>query len=330
MFFMYDVIIVGGGPAGLSAATILGRARRRVLIFDDGKYRNEASRGIHGFLSRDGIHPAELRRIAREQLSRYEVEYLCDHVTAARRIPGGFEVNIHDGSVRNSRTLLLATGVRDHLPEIEGFERFYGNGVFHCPYCDGWEVRDRPLAAFGHSAAGLAASLKTWSHDIVFCSNGRARIKAADAVRLETLGIRHYPQKVAHLAGGDFLEQIVFSDGATVPCRGLFFSTGQTQRCDLARDLGCAFTNKGVVATGKLEGTNVPGLFVAGDASRDVQLAIVAAAEGAKAAIAINKALELKLKQVERESTVTISRFRGFPKRRDAVHVRSVIVKSIA
>src|SRR3954465_8185160 len=116
----YDVIIVGGGPAGLSAATILGRARRRVVVFDDGNYRNEASRGIHGFLSRDGIHPAELRRIAREQLARYDVEYLCNHVTSARAISDGFVVILDDGAELRCRKLLLATGVRDHLPEIEG------------------------------------------------------------------------------------------------------------------------------------------------------------------------------------------------------------------
>jgi thioredoxin reductase len=291
---MYDVIIVGGGPAGLSAATSLGRARRRVAVFDDGQYRNEASRGIHGFLSRDGIHPAELRRIAREQLARYEVEYLCTHVNAARAVEGGFLVSLDDGSEQRCRKLLLATGVRDRLPEIEGVARFYGCGVFHCPYCDGWEVRDRPLAAYGADAAGLAASLKTWSGEVILCTGGPASLKPADSARLERLGIPVMQQRIARLQGVESLEQIVFADGLTVPCRGLFFNATQSQRCGLAADLGCAFTKKGVVRTGKLEGTNIPGLFVAGDASRDVQLAVVAAAEGAKAAIAINTALQLE------------------------------------
>lgn len=295
--YEYDVIIVGGGPAGLSAATILGRARRRVVIFDDGKYRNEASRGIHGFLSRDGIHPAELRRIAREQLARYEVEYLCAHVNTARAIPRGFVVTLDNGSDLHSRMLLLATGVVDRLPEIEGAGRFYGNGVFHCPYCDGWEVRDRPLAAYGPRAAGLAASLKTWSADVVFCPGGRPRFQAGESARLDRLGIPILSGKIARFEGGDTLEQIVFADGSSVPCRGFFFQTGQSQRCDLAASLGCNFTRKGSVRTGKLEGTNIPGLFVAGDASRDVQLAVVAAAEGAKAAIAINTALQLESSQ---------------------------------
>lgn len=294
---MYDVIIVGGGPAGLSAATILGRARRRVVVFDDGEYRNEASRGVHGFLTRDGIHPAELRRIGREQLARYEVEYLYNHVTAAERTERGFVVMLDDGNRIESRMLLLATGVRDHLPEIEGAERLYGCGVFHCPYCDGWEVRDRPLAAYGRDAAGLAASLKNWSENVILCTGGPARMKPEDTARLERLGVRVFRRRVIRLEGDGRLEQIVFDNGTVEPCNGLFFSASQSQRCDIAGKLGCAFTKKGAVRTGKLEGTNIPGLFVAGDASKDVQLAVVAAAEGAKAAIAINTALQLETAQ---------------------------------
>jgi thioredoxin reductase len=288
----YDVIIVGGGPAGLSAATILGRARRRVVVFDDGRYRNEASRGVHGFLTRDGLHPAELRRIAREQLARYDVEYLCTHVTAAHAKEGGFEVVLADNSRYESRKLLLATGVTDELPAVAGMERFYGAGVFHCPYCDGWELRDEPLAAYGKSACGLAVSLKAWSADVVLCTDGAAALKPEDAARLERLGIPVYRQKVAALEGADHLEQIVFEDGTVLPRRGLLFSTRQTQRSPIAADLGCRFNRKGTIQTGKLEGTNVPGVYVVGDASKDVQLAIVAAAEGAKAAIAIHTALQ--------------------------------------
>jgi len=291
---MYDVVIVGGGPAGLSAATILGRARRRVVICDDGRYRNDVSGALHGFLSRDGIHPAELRRIGREQLERYEVELRSVRVTAARVVDGGFEVTLEDGAQLDCRKLLLATGVEDRLPPVEGMERFFGSGVFHCPYCDGWEVRDRPLAAYGagKNGAGLAVALKAWSADVVLCTDGPAGLRPEEAARLERLGIPVYQQKIARLEGASWLEQIVFRDGLTLPRHALFLSAGQAQRCDLAARLGCILTHKGAIRTGKLEGTNVPGLFVAGDASRDVQLAVVAAAEGAKAAIAIHMALQ--------------------------------------
>jgi thioredoxin reductase len=291
---MYDVVIVGGGPAGLSAATILGRARRRVLVCDDGRYRNEASGALHGFLSRDGMHPAELRRIGREQLLRYEVELRTVRVTAARPVERGFEVTLADGAQLKCRKLLLATGVEDKLPPVEGLQRFFGTSVFHCPYCDGWEVRDRPLAAYGQgwNGAGLAVTLKSWSADVVLCTDGPAGLRTEENKRLERLGIPVYQQKIARVEGASELEQIVFRDGLTLPRHAIFLSTGQTQRCDLAASLGCAFTRKGTVRTGKLERTNVPGLFVAGDASRDVQLAVVAAAEGAKAAIAIHSALQ--------------------------------------
>jgi thioredoxin reductase len=289
---MYDVMIVGGGPAGLSAATILGRARRRVVVFDDGRYRNEASRGVHGFLTRDGIHPAELRRIAREQLARYDVEYLCDHVTSVTRKQTGFEAILANNSRYESRKLLIATGVTDDLPAVEGMQRFYGAGVHHCPYCDAWELRDLPLAAYGKSCAGLAASLKNWSPDVVLCTDGPVTFKPHDIARLDRLGIPIRREKIARLEGSDRLESILFADGSSLPCRGLFFGAGQTQRSSLAADLGCLFNRRGTVRTGKLEGTNIPGVYVVGDASRDVQLAIVAAAEGAKAAIAINSALQ--------------------------------------
>lgn len=293
---MYDVIIVGGGPAGLSAATILGRCRRRVLLCDDGRYRNAASHALHGFLTRDGIDPAELRRIAREQLTQYGVE--CRAVAASRALKTdeGFEVTLADGAVLAARHLLLATGVVDHIPEVEGMERFFGAGVFHCPYCDGWENRDQPLASYGSgkSGAGLAAALKQWSADVVLCADGPARLSATEADRLRQLNIPVHEQRIERLEGGDRLDRIVFRDGTALPRRAIFLSTGQDQRCGLAADLGCAFTRKGAVRTGKFEGTNVPGLYVVGDASRDVQLAIVAAAEGAKAAIAINQSLSGK------------------------------------
>jgi thioredoxin reductase len=292
---MYDVIIVGGGPAGLNAALILGRCRRRVLLCDDRKYRNDASRALHGFLSRDGIHPSELRRIGREQLERYEVEYRQVVVRDARAVEKHFEIELVDGGCLQARRLLLATGVVDKIPSVPGMERFYGCGVFHCPYCDAWEVRDQPLAVYGtgKNAAGLALSLRTWSGDVVLCSDGPAGLKPPEAARLAQHAIQVRQEKIARLEGSDGgLEQVVFQNGSLLPRRAIFLSSGQSQRCDLVSKLGCKFTRKGAVMTGKLEDTNVPGLYVAGDASKDVQLAIVAAAEGAKAAIAINTSLQ--------------------------------------
>ena len=291
---IFDVIIVGAGPAGLSAALILGRCRRNVLVFDAGHPRNSASRALHGYLTRDGIEPADLLRIGREQLSPYTTVHLrSDEVTDARKVGSEFEVTAKD-EVVSSHKLLLATGVVDHLPDIEGLKPLYGKSVFHCPYCDGWELRDQPIAIYGREdrGAGLALELTGWSRDLIVCSDGPATISAADREQLAELSIPVREERIARLEGADGqLESIVFDNGEALPRRGMFFNTGQDQRCDLAARLGCEFTDRGAVRTGEYEMTNVPGLFVAGDASRAVQLAIIAAAEGAEAAFAINKAL---------------------------------------
>ena len=171
----FDVIIVGAGPAGLSAALVLGRCRRRVLVLDTDKPRNYASAALHAFLTRDGIHPQELRRIGREQLSQYDTVTLAQReATAARCVDDGFEVTLAGGERLRCRKLLLATGVVDELPPIEGVQELYGRSVFHCPYCDGWESRDQPVAVYSRTSKGVAFAiqLKVWSRDLVLCTDG--------------------------------------------------------------------------------------------------------------------------------------------------------------
>lgn len=294
---MYDVIIAGGGPAGLSAALVLGRCRRRLLLCDRGGQRNSWTRRQNGFLSRDGIDPAEFRRISREQLAKYGTVEVRDAevAEAERRDDGGeFAVALADGTRVASRKLLLATGVLDELPAIPGFEAFYGKSAHHCPYCDGWEWRDQPLAVYGRGepGKGMALEMTGWSRDLVLCTDGPADLSPRDRERLARHGIGLREERIEGLEGsGGMLERVRFETGEALPRRALFFNTGSHQASDLAHRLGCALTRKGSVETGSYERTAVPGLYVAGDASRHVQLSIVAAAQGAMAAFAINTEL---------------------------------------
>lgn len=291
---MYDVIIVGAGPAGLSAALILGRCRRSVLVCDSEEYRNASSRSMHGYLTRDGIEPGEFLRIGREQLEPYGVELRNAKVTDARRNDTGYELTLNNEKHELCKKLLLATGVVDKIPPIKGIDALYGKSVFHCPYCDGWELRDQPLAVYGRGKDGLnlALALTTWTDDLVLCTDGRPWLSGADVRSLSRRGVTINEERVDRLEGQDgILERIVFKNGDLLPRRGLFLCTHMEQRSDLAARLGCSFTKKGGVKTFKLEESRIPGLYVAGDGSRDVQLVIVAAAEGAKAAFSINAEL---------------------------------------
>ncbi len=291
----WDVVIVGAGPAGLSAALVLGRACRRVLVCDTGTPRSWASKAMHAYLSRDGIPPARFLEIARREVLAYPgVRFKPVEVTRARRIKGGFSVALAGRSAMRTRKLLIASGLFDSLPRIPGIDELFGRSVFQCPYCDGWEMRGRKVAVYGRRQRGIhmARAMTAWTRDIVLCTGGRANYSAEVRGQLERNGIRVDERRIARLEGlRGRLRAILFSDGTRLPRDTLFFDTPSRGQSRLAESLGCRFTRDGGVLCGEYEATSVPGVFVAGNIIRDVQLSIVAAAEGARAAFGINRSL---------------------------------------
>jgi thioredoxin reductase len=274
---------------------VLGRALRTTLVCDAGHPRNARSHAVHGFLTRDGMPPAELRAVARAQLAPYEkVEVRDTLVLEVRRAAAGFAFTLEGGVQGICRKVLLATGVVDEVPAVDGLDALYGTSVFHCPYCDGWEVRGRALAVLGGGshAVGLALELLAWSRDVVLCTHGPSPLADGDRADLAAAGIAVREERVARLVGeGGALREVVFTEGPSLAREALFFCTGNRQASALATKLGCALDEKGAVVTRDVACTDVPGVFVAGDSSRLAQMVVVAAAEGALAAMAIHHEL---------------------------------------
>jgi thioredoxin reductase len=287
----HDVAIVGGGPAGLAAALILGRMRRRVVLFDADDPAHAPSEGVHGLFGHDGVPPRELRGIAREQLRPYEsVTLRMAAVEEAETTSGGFAV-LADGEETAAGVLLLSTGVRYELPPLEGAAELWARGVFHCPYCHGWEVRDRPLAVYGAEGAGHALLLTSLSDDVVLLTNGGSDLDPDEADRLAAAGVEIRDDPVARLEAEEgWLARIRFADGSSDDRAGLFLGP-RFAASPLPTQLGCELDEGGMMVIDEDGRTSVPGVFGAGDATVGKAAVVLAAAAGSRAAYAINAGL---------------------------------------
>ena len=296
---LFDCIVIGAGPAGLSASLFLARYRRNVLTLHDNQPRNTYSHGIHGFLGHHGIAPAELSARGIEEVITHGGKIIEARVTRIEKSrDGSFTVITEREGNRQylTRRVLLATGLRDVLPTCGGFREFYGSSVYHCPDCDGYEVSGKRVVVLGHgeSVIGLTLDLLTWTDKLTLLTDGHSDEMDQDiAAKLAAFNIPIRQEKVLALEGDVAtrqLQRVRFSSGEILECDALFFNLGVEPVCRLHEPLGCK-TTKDFLWVDKTQQTSVEGIYAAGDITPNSHLAVVAAAEGAMAAIHIHQSL---------------------------------------
>lgn len=294
---VWDVAIIGGGPAGLSAALVLGRALRSVIVLDEGKPRHAAARASHGYLTRDGIAPTKFRELAHEDVRRYDMVRI-EKDTAAEAIKeeqGRFHITTSSGKRYTSRYLIMATGARDHLPPIPGIRETYGISVFPCPYCDGWEHRGEPLAVIGSGPRlfEYVQLIFNWSRDLAVFTDGASFLTLEQKNMLQSRSIALFEQPVKSLIGTDGnLEAVALEDGQEITRRIAFLSdTGAGDASDIPDRLGIAREPDGQYKTLEHGSTEIDGLYIVGDAKHYFTGLLGAASEGYEAGVAINRKL---------------------------------------
>lgn len=288
---LIDCAIIGGGPAGLNAALILGRSGRQVLLFDDNKPRNAITRESHGFLTRDGIKPSEFKAIALVELKKYpSVSLQNTKIVSVKKEDGYFLVETINGESYKSRKVILATGLKEELPNIAGIKQFYGTSLFSCPYCDGWELKNKPLAVISdhEHVLDLVKLVYNWSGNLIVCTNGKNTITGDPKTELQGKGIRIYDSKIEAVSGMEgLIDTIRFVDGEEVVVKGGFITPEWIPTTIIGEALGCDIDEKGGLNTDYLGRTNIEGVYAAGDITTP-SLLIIAAGEGSKAAIGVN------------------------------------------
>jgi len=294
---LYDCIVIGAGPAGLSASLFLARYLRRTLTFHHNSPRNEYAHGVHGFLGHHGIRPGELLARGRDEVTEHGGLIIEACVTAVEAVARDrFRVFAGEQKVFDARRLVLATGLRDLTPDCPGFREFYGWSVFHCPDCDGYEVKDKRVAVLAHgkNAAGFTENLLTWTRQLTLLTD-RGELSSDDRAKLSKLEVAVRTESVVALEGDKStkqLQRVLFAEGKPLECDALFFNLGTELATDFHETLGCRLDPEcGLLWVDDTQQTSVEGVYAAGDITPHSQLAVVAAAEGAKAAIHIHRSL---------------------------------------
>jgi thioredoxin reductase len=294
---LFDCAIIGGGPAGLNAALVLGRARRDILLFDNNNPRNAVTHESHGFITRDGVKPKEFREIAHKDIEKYpSVIYENKKIISVIKNDGSFDLTTANNEIYQSKTIIIATGLKDNLPNIENISDYYGKSLFNCPYCDGWELRDKALVVIiDEQVQGFhfIQTIYNWSKDLVVCTNGRLFENSDQKRLIQKKGIKIMENRMKTFAGENGqMEKVLFENGDSVIAKGGFVLPKPSQTSDLAKKIGCEFNSLGGISTDSYGRTNIKGVYAAGDASivAPAQL-IIAAAEGLQAAVGVNRDL---------------------------------------
>ncbi|MFS1512892.1 NAD(P)/FAD-dependent oxidoreductase [Chengkuizengella sp. SCS-71B] len=290
---LFDIVIVGGGPAGLSAALVLGRSKRKVMLIDDNKPRHNVTYESHGYLTRDGITPHEFKNISRNELAKYKhVELMNEQVVHVEKKEKHFETITKNGVKLYSLKILFATGVTDHLPHIDGLKEIYGRSAFPCPYCDGWEFRDQPLAVIGNSDRifEYTRSVQNWSSNLVLFTNGSANLNMEQKKNLVQHQITIIENKIKHLNSENGKLQSFQLENGKLILRTAAFIEGikETQSCKIPEKLGCRIDENDAYITKQNGLTDVSGLYIIGDAKNLFSGLIKSASEGYCAGVSIN------------------------------------------
>lgn len=291
----FEVIIVGGSYSGLSAAMSLGRSLRQVLVIDSGLSCNRQTPHSHNFITQDGEKPAVISAKAKLQVDMYQtVQFYNGLAVKALKTGKGFEITTDSGAVFTSRKVLFATGVKDLLPEIEGFGACWGISVLHCPYCHGYEVKNEKTAIIANGEMGFefAKLISNWTKDLRLCTNGKSELTSEQTQVLKNHGVLILEQEIDSLEHKDgYVTDIVFKNGAKVAVKVIYARVPFEQHCTLPKDLGCEINEQGYLKVDFMQKTNIPGLYASGDATTQMRSVALAVSTGSFAGAVINKEL---------------------------------------
>jgi len=288
---MLDCVIVGGGPSGLNAALVLARANKKVILFDDDSPRNAVTHASHGFITRDGIKPSDFKRAAIEDLTKYpNLTIQKERVAEIKKDYRCFSIHVNNYVIK-SRKVILATGLKDEFPDVDGVHKFYGTSLFSCPFCDGWELKDLPLVLISESPGAFhkAKLIFNWSRNLVVCTNGKKVFSMEQKEALLKNKIDVMEDKIVTLEGDEGqLKSIRFINGKGIERRGGFVTVHLRQASSLPNSLGCTQGENGGIETDNFGRTNIDGVYACGDLTKSTpSQVIVAAGEGTKAAMGV-------------------------------------------